>query len=131
MKYLVDTDRIVDYLKGDESAVGLLEVLAQEGAALSLITYGEVYEGIYFGRNREQHEDGFRGLLQIIDVLPLNQSILKEFARIRGDLRVKGQLIGDFDILIAATALHHDLTLVTHNLRHFTRVPNLNIYEVG
>jgi len=37
-------------------------------------------------------------------------------------------MIGDFDILIAATALHHDLTLVTRNRRHFERIPNLALY---
>jgi predicted nucleic acid-binding protein len=51
-------------------------------------------------------------------------------AEIRAYLRRQGQLIEDFDILIAATALHHDLTLLTFNVRHFQRVPDLQIYTL-
>ena len=129
MMYLIDTDWVVDYLKGKAPAVQLLESLAQEGAAISLITYGEIYEGIYYGKDRERHEKGFRGLLQIVDILSLNPLILEEFARIRGELRAKGQLIGDLDLLIAATAIYHNLTLLTHNIRHFSRVPILKLYQ--
>ena len=131
MTYLIDTDWIVDYLKGKEPAVPILESLAQRGSAISLITYGEIYEGIYYGKEHERHEKGFTGLLQIVDVLRLNQPILQEFAHLRGALRAQGQLIGDFDILIAATALQHDLVLVTHNLRHFSRIPNLKLYQTS
>lgn len=58
--------------------------------------------------------------------------ILEEFARIRGELRAKGQLIGDLDLLIAATALHHDLSLLIRNTRHsgalWARIPDLKLY---
>jgi predicted nucleic acid-binding protein len=54
-------------------------------------------------------------------VLPLNKALMKEFARIRG------QLINGLDLLIAATALYHDLP--THNLRHFSRIPFLKLYQ--
>ena len=43
---------------------------------------------------------------------------------------LRGRL-ADFDLHIAATALHHDLTLLTFNLRHFDRVPNLKLYQPG
>jgi predicted nucleic acid-binding protein len=126
---LIDTDWVVDYLKGKAPAVQLLESLAQEGAAISLITYGEIYEGIYFGNDRQRHEQGFRGLLHIVEVLSLNPPILEEFARLRGELRAKGQLIGDLDLLIAATAVHHNLSLLTRNTRHFSRIPDLKLYS--
>jgi predicted nucleic acid-binding protein len=129
MKDLIDTDWIVDYLKGKQPTVQLLDTVAHEGAAISLISYGEIYEGIYFGKDRDRHEQGLAGLLQIVDVLPLNQPILEKFARIRGTLRAQGQLIGNLDLLIAATALHHDLILVTRNLNHFRRISNLKLYQ--
>lgn len=50
MSYLLDTDRIVEYLKGRKDAIQLITSLRYEGLAISLITYGEVYEGIYRGR---------------------------------------------------------------------------------
>jgi predicted nucleic acid-binding protein len=50
---------------------------------------------------------------------------MERFAETRAYLRKRGEGIPDFDLLIAATALHHDLTLLTFNLRHFGRVPDL------
>ncbi len=51
MKYLVDSDWVVDYLVGRQAAVALLSTIVEEGIAVSLITYGEIYEGIYYGRD--------------------------------------------------------------------------------
>ncbi len=63
------------------------------------------------------------------DVLPLNKPIMKRFARIRGHLRQTGSIIGQADVLIAATALHYNLTVVTRNIRHFERIPDLLLYQ--
>ncbi|MEA2511263.1 MAG: hypothetical protein QOJ59_750, partial [Thermomicrobiales bacterium] len=52
-------------------------------------------------------------------------------ARIRSFLRSQGRLIPDIDLQIAATAVSLDLTLVTRNLRHFSRIPGLKIYDRG
>ncbi len=90
-----------------------------------MITYGEIYEGIYFGVNQTAHEQGFAAVLRWVDVLSLNRSIMKRYARLRGQLRQSGMLIGDADTLIAATALYYNLTLVTANTRHFSRIPQL------
>ena len=129
MKYLVDSDFVADYLKGKRSAVELLSTLAPEGLAISLITYGEIYEGIYYGQDPTRHENGFRKFLRVADVLPLNRRTMQRFARLRGDLRRRGQLIPDPDLLIAATALEHDLTLLTRNLKDFARIPELKLYQ--
>lgn len=51
MKYLVDTDWVAAYLKGRQHEVTVLNSLAERGLAISLITYGEIYEGVYFGRD--------------------------------------------------------------------------------
>lgn len=55
--------------------------------------------------------------------------VMQHFARIRGDLRRQGLLIGDLDLLIAATAIHYDLTLITRNLTHFQRAPDLKLHR--
>jgi predicted nucleic acid-binding protein len=73
----------------------------------------------------------FRRFLRAVDVLPLTRPIMRRFARRRGDLRRGGQLIGDPDVLIAATALPHDLTLVTGNRAHFRRIPELRLHPTG
>lgn len=129
MSYLVDTDWLADYLVGREPAVQLLEQLAPAGLSISLMTLGEIYEGVYYGRDPRRAEQIFRAFLRGVNTVPLGYRVMQRFARIRGDLRRRGQLIGDPDLLIAATALQHGLTLVTRNLRDFERVPGLQIYN--
>ncbi len=128
MRYLIDSDWTIDWLKGQQSAVELLENLTGDDLAISLITFGEVYEGIYFGRDPERDEAVFQKFVDQITVLPLSRLIMLRFARIRGTLRRQGQIIGDPDILIAATALHHDRRLITRNMRHFQRIAEPKLY---
>ena len=128
MTYLVDTDRVASFLNGRSAETRLLTTLAPRGLAISLITYGEIYEGIYGGRDSAAAERAFLRFLRAVDVLPLNRSIMRRFARIRGDLRRRGRLIPDPDLLIGATALHHGLTLVTGNRAHFERIRDLVVY---
>jgi tRNA(fMet)-specific endonuclease VapC len=131
MRYLIDTHWVASYLNGRKEAAELFSSLQGEDLAISQPTYGEVYEGIYYGRNKEAHERGFRAFVRAVDLLPLTRAIWRRFAFLRGDLRSKGQLIPDLDLLIAATALHHDRILVTLNLRHFGRIPQLQIHPAS
>jgi predicted nucleic acid-binding protein len=129
VRYLIDTDWVADHLANRPDATRLLASLFDEGIAISLVTYGEIYEGIFYGRRYTQSlEIAFLELLRRCPVLSLDESIMRRFAAVRGGLRREGRLIGDADTLIAATALHHDLTLVTRNLDHFRRVPDLKIH---
>jgi predicted nucleic acid-binding protein len=129
MTYLVDTHWVASFLRGRREAEALFRSITFEEAAISLISYGEIFEGIYYGTDPAGDEALFRQFLRGITVLPLNRPIMQRFARIRGDLRRRGELIGDPDILIAATALHHNLTLVTRNVRHFERIAGLSLYQ--
>src|SRR5688500_5090201 len=98
MTYLLDSDWVIAYLAGRQSAVGLLTRLAPMGMAISLMTYGEVYEGIYYGRDPRAAEQGFLGFLRAVQVLPVGRMVMRQFARLRGHLRSRGQLIGDPDL---------------------------------
>lgn len=63
------------------------------------------------------------------DILPLTAAIMERFGIVRGQLsRQLRRQIGDMDLLIAATALQHDLTLLTRNVRDFQHVPDLKLY---
>jgi predicted nucleic acid-binding protein len=129
MTYLIDTDYVVDYLVGRSQATSLLPALIQQGAAISIITVGEIYEGIYYGRDPRKGEEGFRRFRQSVPTLPLSKDIMKLFAQIRGELRRTGNLVGDLDLLIGATARAHNLTIVTRNLKDYTRIPSLKFYQ--
>lgn len=129
MNYLVDTDQVVDYLKGKPKAVELLINLLDKGLSISIITYGEIYEGIYFGQDSKTTQRGFLQFLRGVNVLPLNRTAMKEFARIRGKLRQEGKLIGDPDIMIAATAITNNLVLITGNKKDFQRIEGLELFK--
>lgn len=130
MHYLLDSDIVVDWLEDRAYAVQIISSLAEEGSlSISLISYGELYEGIYYSRNPEASERVFLAFLSSVNIIPIDTTVMEQFARIRGQLRATGRIIGDFDLLIAATAMQHGLTLVTRNLRHFDRIPGLVIYQ--
>lgn len=129
MNYLVDTDRVVDYLKGRPKAVELFTNLLDKGLSISIITYGEIYEGIYFGQDPKSTQRGFLQFLRGVNVLPLNRTVMKEFARIRGKLRQEKKLIGDPDIMIAATAIVNNLTLISGNKKDFQRLERIKLFS--
>lgn len=129
MTYLVDSDWIADYLKGRQQAVQLLDSLFRDGMAVSIISFAEIYEGIYYGSDPKRNEEIFAHFLQGVDVLGINRPVARRFAMVRGSLREAGQLIPQPDIFIAATALHYDLSLVTRNISDFQRIPGLKIHR--
>lgn len=130
MKYLIDTNWVIDCLKGKRSVVEmLLQFAAEAKLAISIITYGEVYEGAYYSSNPESHLQGFEDFLEEKEVLGLDIETMERFAILRGALRREGAPLGDFDLLIAATALRHGLTLATRNREHFRRIEGLDLLE--
>jgi tRNA(fMet)-specific endonuclease VapC len=129
-RYLLDTDWVVDILNGQEKAIHTVLELAPAGLAVSIITYGELYEGAAFANDPAPALAGLRSFLKGIAMLPLTHPVMERFARIRGSLpRSVRQQIGDLDILIAATALEHHLTLLTRNRKDFQQIPNLKLYQ--
>ncbi len=129
MRYLVDTDWIIDGIAGIPVALGTLNRLATQGLAASVVTLGEVFEGAYLYPDPDAELAVYRQFLAGYTVLPVTEPIIQRFARTRALLRSQGNLIPDLDLLIAATALEHDLTLLTRNLRHFERIPDLRTYQ--
>jgi tRNA(fMet)-specific endonuclease VapC len=128
--YLLDTDWIVDILNGQEKAIYTVFELAPAGLAVSIITYGELYEGAAFAHDPAPALAGLRSFLKGKVILPLTQPIIERFAHIRDSLpRPVRQQIGDLDILIAATCLEHNLMLLTRNRKDFQQIPNLKLYQ--
>lgn len=130
MKYLIDTDWLIDHLSGVEKVKDKLEELAPEGLAISIISLAEVYEGIFYSREPQRSEGTLEKLLPGTAILNINEEICKIFGKERGKLRKQGQIIGDLDLFIASTCLCHDLTLLTNNVSHFERIGRLRIISM-
>jgi tRNA(fMet)-specific endonuclease VapC len=91
----------------------------------------EVYEGAFHTNDPPGHLATLRAFLAPYPVVQLDDDIAERFAEVRSLLRHQGQIISDFDLVLAATALHHGLTVLTFNLRHLSRVPGLNLFPVS
>lgn len=128
MKYLIDTDIIINYLK---AKLVLKKKFLEEGAGVSIITLGELVYGAYKS-HQPQHTlavalDFIReSNLQVVD---LNQEVIFNFGILKAELEKAGKRLEDFDLLIAATARVSNLILVTRNIDHFKRVAGLRIAD--
>lgn len=127
MKYLIDTDWIIDHLNGVESVTKKLEKFTISGICTSIISVAELYEGVYGAKDYDQSLETLKAFLEGITVLSIDQEVCKIFGRERNKLRKQGNIIGDFDLLIASICLRHNLILVTNNKNHFERIDSLKI----
>ena len=123
----MDTDWAIDYLHKAERTVRRLEELLPNGVGLSIVSLAELYEGLARSRNPDADAEALRLFLEAVVVVPLDDAACRTFGEERARLREEGNLIGDIDILIGATAVSNGLTLLTNNRRHFERMTGLNI----
>ena len=98
-----------------------------EGLGLSVISLAELYTGIYYSTDPAQAQQGLDDFLSYVTILDVNQEIGRMFGERNAHLRREGQVIEDFDLLIAVTCLHHGLKLLTNNRKHFGRISGLEI----
>ncbi|MDR0819774.1 MAG: PIN domain-containing protein, partial [Oscillospiraceae bacterium] len=119
MKYLLDTDTCVYFLNRNEKVAERIGELVDGDAAISIITLAELQFGAYNSERVEQNLKRVEFLAQSAPILPLNETVTDCYARIKASLRKAGTPLADFDILIGATAIANNLTLVTNNDKHF------------
>jgi tRNA(fMet)-specific endonuclease VapC len=105
----------------------MLRTIQPDGLALSVISYGEVQEGVLYSRERLSNAAKWRAFVSGLDVIDVTLSIADIWADLRGALRSRGNIIADNDLLIASTAIRFGMTLVSGNIRHFARVPGLDL----
>ncbi|MEM6868674.1 MAG: type II toxin-antitoxin system VapC family toxin [Cyanobacteria bacterium P01_C01_bin.121] len=128
MRYLLDTCVISDFIKGEAGTLARLKQTPPADIAISTITVMELRYGLALNPQRAQKiEPAITSMLSSVAILPFTKTEAEQAAQIRAVLKSQGQPIGAYDILIAATALQHDLIMVTANQREFERVANLQI----
>jgi tRNA(fMet)-specific endonuclease VapC len=97
----------------------------------SSVVVGELYKGAYGSPAREYHIEKIEErILPAVTVLPYDVATAHVYGKIRAQLEETGQMLADAALQIAATALYHDLELVTGNLRHFSRIDRLRINDI-
>ncbi len=127
MLYLIDTDILIYSFKNEASVIEHFKRKKEDPKYVSVISYGELLYGAHRSQHYQKNLANVHRLAEIYPVIDIDRSVMESFALIKSDLHSQGTPLDDMDLLIAATALSHNLTLVTNNEKHFTRVPGLSI----
>ncbi len=131
MSFLFDTNAISEVMRPrpNEAYVDWLRHLPREEQFTCSVVMGEMYAGAYSSPSPTKWIDRIeRFVLPSVTVLNFDLDTARVYGRIRAELRRAGQIIDEADMMIAATAIHHGLTVVTANVSHFARVPGLLVH---
>lgn len=130
MMWLPDTNFWIEILKRpDGPAAGRFRRCQSGDLRTSVIVWAELLHGARKYGLPEKRRQIIHQLLRPFECLPVDLSVAERYAQIRDALETNGQVIGPFDLLLAATALANDLTLVTHNTGEFKRVADLRVED--
>jgi predicted nucleic acid-binding protein len=127
---LFDTDAISELLRPrpDPGYLEWVRTIPREDQFTSAICVGELFKGAFRSSARDRHLKNIeQRVLPAVTVIPFDVAVARVFGEIRAGLEVRGLPLPDADIQIAATALYHGLELVTGNVRHFRRIPQLQL----
>jgi tRNA(fMet)-specific endonuclease VapC len=125
-KYLLDTCTCISMFRNEGRVRDTLLRIGTKYCYISEITVAELYFGLAKAEDKKRKLDDIREVQRLFRVIPAYASF-KEYGEIRYSLEHTGQRVDQFDLLIGATALHHGLTLVTSNLKHFERMQGIKI----
>jgi tRNA(fMet)-specific endonuclease VapC len=125
--YLIDSDILIYSLKAHPVVRQRFEEYAMIPKAISVISYGELFFGAKKSIHKERNLAVVRRITELFPMINVTKSIMETYADLKTLLQKNGNLIPDFDLIIAATALSHNYILVTNNEKHFKRISGLRI----
>jgi len=129
MKYLLDTNVIIQLLRKGHH-LEKIQGLGEGATGISIITYYELLVGIEKSLTpelRDQKKGHLENYLATTEVIMFTQEEARIAAKVRTELESMGKMIGANDLLIAATAQANELTMVTDNVKEFSRVSGLKV----
>lgn len=129
MHYLIDTNIIVYRLKNLGNVNANFLKNKDKHMSLSVISYGELVFGAKKSKAVEKNMETVNAIKSIFPLLEITSEIMNIFGEIKAYTQKIGKTIDDMDLLIAATAITNNFTLVTHNMKHFENIPNLKVED--
>jgi tRNA(fMet)-specific endonuclease VapC len=128
-RVIVDTDILIDLLRGKAEAQALIAKLENKGYFLSTTAVNEfeLYIGVHKSKQKKEGLLATKNLFAKLSIFPLTRRSAQKAGNIYADLEAKGQSIGISDALIAAIALTKDCDLLTRNTTHFKNIKGLNV----
>ena len=130
-QYLLDTNILIDILNDSPTVMEKLERVGIHRCCMSVISLHELYYGAQLAREKKEEffvkeMNKISRLIEDIDVYPLAADG-KDYAKIKHLLKEQGNMIDDFDIVIAGQAISEGLIVVTDNVKHFNRIEGLKV----
>lgn len=129
MRFLLDTCVLSDFAKGDVSTRIHFNQVTPRDIAVSTISEMEISYGLRLNPRTARLHAVMNELFAAVELLSFDRAAARAAGELRANLRRRGVPIGAYDVLIAGTALAHDLTLVTSNSREFERVDRLRLED--
>lgn len=132
MGVIIDSSVFIGAERREQPLDALIETIANEDSGLAAITASELLAGVYRAdsvQRRSRRETFVESVFRSIPVLPFDLQVARTHAEILAQMASTGQVIGNFDMMIAATALTHEYELLTENVREFNRVPGLEVRQ--
>ena len=127
--YVLDTNTLIYYFKGQgQVAENFANVSAQE-ISIPTIVFFELQVGIAKSTSPAKRTQQLQELMSRVNLVLFNREAALAAAKIRAELEQQGTPIGQMDVLIAGTAIALQATLVTHNIKEFSRVSGLTIVD--
>ncbi|PZV78633.1 tRNA(fMet)-specific endonuclease VapC [Algoriphagus aquaeductus] len=126
MKYLLDTNICVHFLRGNFELINKFRQIGIENCAISEITFAELVFGAENSSNPEKNLELIEAFTNQLIILPIFNAI-HLYAKEKARLRSKGLMISDFDLLIGCTAIEKGMIMVTENQKEFERITNIKI----
>ena len=128
-RYLLDTNVLIEIIHGNRTVINHVLAVGTKACAVSVISVHELYFGAYHAPTEKyffQEMDRIKLLLSRFEILPLPDTP-DDYGRIKTTLRNHGQIVDEFDMVIAAHALAEGLTVVTDNIKHFENMPDVKV----
>ena len=130
MGLVLDTSVLIEAERGKFSLSSLLsKTFPKESIYISSISVSELYLGAHLSKKnfKEKRTSSIEIMISSLIILDFDSRVAKAHAHAWSQLKKKGILIGPYDLIIAATCLYHQHSLLTFNIKEFSRVPNLKI----
>ena len=125
-RYLVDTNIWIHFFKDKYGVRDKILNVNAEQLFVSEISVAELTYGAYHSSNKPKHLQEVHLVRDNFCLYTISECI-DDYAKLRDKLSKQGRTVENFDLLIAATAIHYQLILVTENVKHFKNIPGLKI----
>lgn len=127
MKYVLDTDTLIYFLKGNENILSRMNRVPSYNIFTTIINHAELYFGAFNSIKKKDNLAKIQDFLKVIKIMPFCEEASIVFSEKKSKLKQGGNIIADLDLMIASIAIKNNAVLVTNNTKHFVRIKELHV----